>query len=171
MRLEAVTDNVFRCLETPLRLDPSVIPVLLDAAERSPLRRARICMHADDEAHVQEMLIVLLRDVYIRPHKHPGRPESFHVIEGSVGVTFYEDDGAVRDRMRLTAGSRMLPFYYRMDTAIFHAHVILSEYALFHECTSGPFRRDATVMASWAPGDQTPEAAAFVAASAAAFGG
>jgi hypothetical protein len=57
MRLEAVTDGVFECRETPLMLDASVIPVLLEAAERRAPRSARVCMHGDDEASSETPLL------------------------------------------------------------------------------------------------------------------
>ena len=142
MKLEACSDTVFRCRESPLLLDESAFAVLRRAAEQSPLRRARVCMHQDDDAVVHEMLIVLLRGVYIRPHKHPGKAESFHLIRGHAGVTFYDDSGATVEQFTLGPAAAGLPFYYRIDDAVFHSQVVLSDDVVFHESTAGPFRRE-----------------------------
>jgi cupin fold WbuC family metalloprotein len=162
MKLEACSDNVFRSRESPLLLDASAFPVLVRAAEQSPLRRARVCMHVDEDAAVQEMLIVLMRGVYIQPHKHLERPESFHVIRGSVGVAFYDDAGTTTRRVTLSAASERLPYYYRLEEAVFHSQVVLTDYVVFHECTCGPFRRTNTIVAPWSPAEHTPEAVQFV---------
>jgi cupin fold WbuC family metalloprotein len=162
MNLEPCGDTVFRCREHPLVLDASVLAVLRRAAAQSPLRRARVCMHQDDDAVVQEMLIVLLRGVYIRPHKHPKKPESFHLVHGQVGVAFYDDVGRIVKRITLESSSERLPFYYRIDDAVFHSHVVLTDEVVFHECTAGPFRREHTVMAPWSPAEHTAAADIFV---------
>jgi hypothetical protein len=44
-------------------------------------------------------------------------------------------------------------FYYRSDAQAYHTLIIRSDVLVFHETTQGPFRREDTVFATWAPED------------------
>src|SRR5579871_5272686 len=55
-------------------------------ARESPRKRSRLCAHRDPAETLHEMFVCLHRDTYIRPHKHPGKVESFHIIQGEVDV-------------------------------------------------------------------------------------
>ena len=59
------------------------------SAEESPLRRSRICLHSDNSDQVHEMVIAFCRDSYVQPHRHTGKSESFHIIEGRLQVVFF----------------------------------------------------------------------------------
>src|SRR5262245_15632112 len=61
-----------------------LIDVLRRAAAASPKRRARLCAHPGTEDLLHEMLIVLGRDSYVAPHRHIGKSESFHLIDGAL---------------------------------------------------------------------------------------
>ena len=50
---------------------------------------------------LHEMLIVHQRGAYVRPHKHPGKMESTHVVKGLVDVVLFDDDGSVRRTIRM----------------------------------------------------------------------
>ena len=55
--------------------------------------RVRLCTHQSVEDAVHEMLIVHIKGTYIRPHKHPNKSESFHIIEGNLDVVVFDDAG------------------------------------------------------------------------------
>lgn len=97
------------------------------------------------------MLIVHERGVYVPPHKHPGKTESTHIIEGLVDVVVFNDDGKIESVIRMGdyASGRM--FYYRMAVPLFHTLIIRSDVLVFHETTNGPFDRRDTIFAPWAP--------------------
>lgn len=136
---------------------------LKDRARRNPRLRSRLCTHPDPAADVHEMLIVHHRDVYVRPHRHVGRAESFHLIEGEALVVLFAPDGAIERVIAVGAGGER-PFYYRMPAAVTHSFVIESEWLVFHETTSGPFDPSATTFAAWAPdGNEPASAAAYLA--------
>ena len=54
----------------------------------APMRRSRICAHTSADDPVQERIIAMCRDSYIAPHRHVGKTESFHVIEGQADIYF-----------------------------------------------------------------------------------
>lgn len=116
-------------------------------------KRIRLCTHLNQADSLHEMLIVHERNTYVRPHKHPGKSESTHIIEGLVDVVLFDDEGQIERVISMGDYASGKTFYYRMATPIFHTLIIRSEVLVFHEITNGPFDRSATVFAPWAPED------------------
>ena len=151
MRLREGDGSVF-VMENPIsQVGAREIAVLKDTARRAPRRRARINVHSDDAHLLHEMIIAIACESYIRPHRHMGKSESFHLIEGAVDVVIFNEAGAILDVVSLTAGDRKSAFYYRMSHPYFHTLIIRSEMLIVHEVTNGPFRQTATDYAPFAP--------------------
>jgi cupin fold WbuC family metalloprotein len=131
---------------------------LQELALQAPLKRARYCLHHSVEDSVHEMIIALARDVYIRPHRHHYKCESFHVLEGSLEVVFFDDAGAVTGRIRLAANGVWGTRIYRMNKPLWHCVLVHSEIAVIHETTQGPFVQNDCDYAAWAPDGSDPEA-------------
>ena len=62
------------------------IATLKAAVKASPKGRARINAHPDGDDMLHEMIIAIDPSSYIRPHKHPGKSEAFHIVEGEVDI-------------------------------------------------------------------------------------
>ena len=94
------------------------------------------------------MIIVAHKDSYVRPHKHsPERSESYHVIEGELEVTVYDDKGRVQQLFWL---NEKVPFY-RLRGGFYHEPRPVSEWVIYHEVFTGPFDKDKDVIyADWA---------------------
>jgi cupin fold WbuC family metalloprotein len=120
-------------------------------ASGNPRLRSRLCAHPSPAADLHEMLIVHHRDVYVRPHMHVGKPESFHLLEGSVEIVMFNEDGTIRDVIDMAEYGSGKPFFYRSPERVFHTLLISSEWLVFHETTAGPFDPAKTVFADWAP--------------------
>lgn len=133
--------------------DRSDIDRFKQLSSKNPRRRIRLCAHGSPDDRLHEMLIVHERGTYVRPHKHPGKTESTHIIEGLVDVVVFDDDGRVEEVIRMGDYASGRVFYYRMATPVFHTLIIRSDVLVFHEITNGPFERKDTVFAPWAPGD------------------
>lgn len=153
--------NVFHNTEDIIAVGTEWLPRLRQAADQSPLRRARLCLHRDNQAAVHEMLIAFCRDSLVRPHRHFDKSESFFMLEGSVTVLVFDDGGCRISRTDLGPLGTGLPFMYRIDGPAWHALVPLSEYAVVHEVTKGPFRQDDGSFAPWAPAEG-PDLARFL---------
>ena len=124
---------------------------LKERASRNIRRRIRVCAHQNVNDPVHEMLIVMARGCYIRPHRHVGKSESFHIIEGAIDLVVFDDVGVVTEIVRLGDYSSGDPFYYRGQGDVYHTVRVRSEYAVFHESTNGPFRREDSPAAPWSP--------------------
>ena len=136
---------------------------LMGCALKNKRRRVRLCTHRSTEEPVHEMLIVHSQGTYIPPHKHMGRSVSFHVIEGRVDIILFDDDGNVTNMIRMGDFASELNFYYRLNCSFFYTLLIRSGTLLFFETVGGPFNRDDTIYASWAPMEgETSKIAEFI---------
>ena len=153
MRLKKKSNEVYVADEPIVALTQSEMDLLKQSSGVSPMKRSRICAHRQGSDLLHEMLIVLERDTYIRPHKHLAKSESFHIIEGAVDVIIFDDAGAVADVIELGEYRSGRSFYYRLADPLFHTLIIRSERVVFHETTNGPFRKEDTIFAPWSPED------------------
>lgn len=125
-------------------------------AARVPRRRARLCLHRSEVDRLHEMVIALDPSTYVRPHRHPGKSESFHVIEGTARVVVFDEAGGITDVIALGARRNRL---YRLDEARFHTVVIGRRTLVLHEITNGPFDRHGSQLAPFAPPEEDEAAA------------
>ena len=121
-------------------------------------KRARICLHKNVKDKLHEMIIVLSKQTYIRPHKHEKKVESLHVIQGSADVIFFNNNGKIVKKERL---SKKKNFFYRLSSAKFHTFKIRSKFFIFHEATEGPFIKNKTVFAKWSPKENDKKKAKY----------
>ena len=138
-------------MQTPIAdievVDFGRIEAMKRKAWAAPNRRDRICL-SEYRDGVQEMVIVLYQDSYIRPHRHPlNKSESYHVIEGELEVRIFNEDGSRNRTIKL---DKQTPLY-RMKNGWFHQPVSLTPVSVYHEALQGPFNKEIDVeYASWA---------------------
>lgn len=151
MKIMEETPGVFTSNDQIVAVARDLIETLKNAAYRSPQKRARFCAHPNNSSPIHEMLIALARDTYVCPHKHPGKSESFHVIDGQANVIIFEDNGVISRIIPLGDYNSGLSFFYRISSAYYHTLVVRSEFLIIHETTNGPFHKDDCQFAPWAP--------------------
>jgi cupin fold WbuC family metalloprotein len=156
VRYRKLNEEVWVAEGSVVQVRAADIRFLAQQAQVSSKKRARLCAHPGPQDRLHEMFIALDRQTYVRPHRHGGKSESFHVIEGELDVFLFDEDGTVREIVALGDYHSGKPFFYRLMEDVFHTPVIVTPYALFHETTNGPFDRKDTEMASWAPDEQDP---------------
>jgi len=155
-----INDEVLVTDEDITKVTSSDLEIVRQMALKSPLGRARLCAHMSGDDLLHEMLIALVKDNYIQPHKHPGKSESFHMIEGKLTIVIFDDHGKPVELINLSDPQNATEgefFFYRLSKPLFHSVIPRSEVALFHETTNGPFRREDTIFANWAPSDDDEE--------------
>ena len=113
--------------------------------------RIRLCTHLNQIDLLHEMIIVHEKNTYVRPHKHIGKSESTHIIEGIVDVVLFDEDGLIAQVIQMGDYASGKPFFYRMATPFYHTLIIRSDVLVFHETTNGPFDKKSTIFAPWAP--------------------
>lgn len=147
--------EVFRTTDEVVEIGSGWLGTLKQAAEQSPLRRARVCLHVENDSAVQEMILVLCQDVLFRPHRHLNKTESFHIIEGELDVIVFDPDGKPIRTLRMGPPGSGRTFCYRLNSSLYHALLPRTPFVVFHETTAGPFRKDDAQFADWAPEDPT----------------
>ena len=156
MALVQKSPDVFLAEGPISTIGSSELDTLKAALKASAKRRARINTHPDGEDTLHEMIIAIEPGSYIRPHKHPGKSEAFHIVEGEVDIVVFKDDGEIDQLVRLGAPGSGRSFYYRMSQPFFHTLIVRSDVLIVHEITNGPFRPEETIFADFAPDDSEP---------------
>lgn len=128
-----------------------LIKMLKGMAGDHPRQRSRVLLSNEDSG-VQEMVIVLKKGSYIRPHRHPKhKSESYHVIEGELEVRLFNEDGTEHRTIKLNAETPL----YRLQNGWYHQPVPVSDWVVYHETYQGKFKKEKDVeYGPWA----TPEA-------------
>ena len=158
MKFKKFNDEVFYSGDSIVKVGRDDIYQLKQFARQTPRKRCRLCTHKDIESSVHEMLIIHEKDIYVRPHKHLEKSESFHIIEGKADVVIFSEDGAVLDLIEMGNYRGAGVFYYRLSDPLFHTVIIKSEVVVFHETTNGPFRREDMIFAEWSPNEDEEDA-------------
>lgn len=163
MNLRKVNDEVFVALDPIVKVGGEELAFLKRQALANQRRRARICAHKSNDDAVHEMVIAISVDSYIHPHKHIGKSESFHIVEGEVDVVVFDDAGEIVEIIELGDASTERNFFYRLSESAFHTLLVRTNFLVVHEVTNGPFLREKTVLASFAPPEErTAEAKEYV---------
>jgi cupin fold WbuC family metalloprotein len=157
--LRELQSGVYLAADSVVQITKPEIESLIQSARNLTRGRARICAHRSNETPLHEMLIALSHETYIRPHLHPAKTESFHVIEGLCDIVLFEPDGAIRDVIQLGDYQSGLAFFYRLADPIYHTLLIRSPVFVIHETTNGPFVPGEALHAAWAPDESNPAAA------------
>lgn len=146
------TDDIITCVTQ------RDIETLKAKASCNKRKRVRLCSHRNINDAVHEMLIVHCRDIYVRPHKHIDKSESFHIIEGRLNVIIFDDLGKIYKVINMGEYLSGKCFYYRLSDNYFHTLIPQSEFVVFHETTSGPFQKKNTKFADWSPSEEDNDA-------------
>ncbi len=160
MRLKQQSKEVLLADEKIVRVGQSDIAALQTALAQSNRGRSRICAHRDASDALHEMLIVLSSASYIRPHKHSGKSESFHIIVGELDVVIFDDQGGIEDVVQMGCYASGRNFFYRLADPRFHSVLVRTATVIFHETTNGPFKREDTQFANWSPAEAELDAVA-----------
>ena len=154
MKATVVNPEVFYADGDIVSIAKGDLQFLHDAAERSPRRRARVCAHKDVDETLHEMVVVLKRDSYLIPEKHFVKVESYHIIEGTADVVIFDDAGQIVDVIPIGDASTARPYFFRVrHSDFYHSLIVRSDFLLYHESATGPFRKSDTLVAPWAPAE------------------
>lgn len=151
MRLKQISPEVAYSEESVPLVSREDLIGLVEKAKNSPKNRSRICVHKDENDKHQEMFIALAKGVYIRPHKHANKAESFAVLEGELDVVFFDESGKITNTVKMGDYASGEVFYYRVAEPVYHSLIVRSDYVIYKESTVGPFDRAQTTYAPWAP--------------------
>ena len=162
MNIRTISPEVYQAEGPVVRASAEQVRFLKERAASNPRGRARLCAHPGPEDPTHEMLVVLRADNWIRPHYHTRMVESFHCIEGEMLVLLFREDGSVLETIRMGDQRSGRDFYYRQTVPLYHTLIVLTDFVVFQEVTQGPFRRENTILAPWAPAEGTDELRGYI---------
>lgn len=146
-----INDEVYYACESNFSLSSENIKFLVNVAINSERKRARICIHKENESHLHEMFIAKLKDTFVRPHQNHNKCKSFEVLDGEMDLVIFDNNGVISDVIKLMSYGENECFFYRITDTCYHTVIIKSDYAIFKETITGPFKNSDTIYADWAP--------------------
>ena len=135
----------------------------IEFSRTSPRRRVIAPLHKQASDPLQRMLNAVQPDSYIPPHRHldPPKAEAWVLLRGSLAFFTFEDDGHVRDCVRVAAGGD--PFGVDLVPGIYHTFIALEPDTVIYEVKAGPYAAaDAKSFAPWAPSEGDSRAEAYM---------
>ena len=141
------------CRTLPVKVDGALLDELKQISAKESNANVRLCLHDSPEADFHDMIILERPGRYYRPHKHLSKGETWHVLDGRMGVFVFDDDGNTIEANTISAGE-----IYRLSLDTFHAVMPLGEYVIYHESKPGPFTGlTDSVYPDWAPDGGNPD--------------
>lgn len=150
-KYQKINDEVLYTKDQITILEGEDIKKIKELSSKNPRKRIRLCGHLSQENLLHEMIIIHQKDAYIRPHKHIGKSESIHIIEGEVDLIIYNETGDIQQVIKMGEYSSGKQFYCRMATSVYHTLIIRTDFLVFHETTNGPLNPVQTIFADWSP--------------------
>ena len=143
-------------MRSPVWLTKSGLLELSKQAAATPRRRLNRNLHEMDDP-VHRLLNAIEPGSWVRPHRHldPPRSETVVVVAGALGVVLFDEDGAVKEAVKLEAGGGT--FGVDLDAGAWHGLVALVPGTVFFETKPGPYVAPAPPdWAPWAPAEGEP---------------
>ena len=148
-----INDEVYVADGNPTIVTDDAIAFLKFVAEKNRRGRARLCAHPGNDDALHEMLIAHTGGAYVQPHKHRGKSESFHIVEGRLKIFLFGDDATWKQTIQMAKPGGGGSFFYRLHSETFHSVLPETDFVVFHEVTNGPFDIADRVDAEWAPAE------------------
>lgn len=147
-------------VELPKLRDDEIADYLRQANE-SPRRRVPKILHAPGDVF-NRVVNFMQRDTYMQPHLHPGpeKIEKIYLMRGRAAILLFDDRGTVTKVILL---DREGEDYAEVPAFTWHTYVMLTDHTITYETMMGEYDpKSWKNFASWAPQEQTPEAAPYL---------
>ncbi|WP_321476597.1 WbuC family cupin fold metalloprotein [uncultured Paludibaculum sp.] len=135
-------------------ISQDLIDSLRVRAAASPRLRINHNFHSSPQDNPHRFLNVMLRGTYVQPHRHrnPPKAESWILMEGTVRLFTFDDQGVVTDSWLLSSSGPLRG----IDVApgLWHTVCVVDDWAVVYEVKPGPW--DPTTdkeFAVWAPAE------------------
>jgi len=150
----------FFCKHDLAKIDEDSINSLKQLSEKNSNQNVRICLHDGPDSDFHDMVILQTPKIFYRPHKHPHKTETIHLIEGGLKIFIFNDSGDIADIGELSAGKGLI---YRITKGYYHCVFPITDLAIFHESINGPFMGEEEALSpDWAPMEDAPDFHKFV---------
>jgi len=108
----------------------------------------RLSLHSSPSEDLHNMIIFLLKNSNFNIHKHLKKTETYHIMEGSMFIIFFDEFGNITSKIKLSKNDNLL---CRVPRNQYHTTIVTSDYSIFHESRKGPFNiKGDSIVPSWA---------------------
>ena len=145
-------------------IDNALLDEVCAEAAANPRRRKNRNFHPADDHPAHRLLNAMQPDSYIPPHRHldPNKDETFVVLRGLLGVVVFDDAGQIVQTAKVGAGGTAIGV--DIPQGAWHTAVALEADTVFLEAKAGPYLPFIEAeRAPWAPAENSPEAAPYLA--------
>lgn len=145
-------------------ISDELLDSVIQEAKESPRKRKNFNFHPTDESRCNRLLNALEPGTYIRPHRHldQEKEELMVLLRGRMGMIYFDDAGTIAETALLSAGGPVSGI--DIPSGQYHSLVCLESGTVFLEAKAGPYRPLAPEeTALWAPAEQDPAAASYLA--------
>ena len=142
-----INDNVLLSTNQIPTISKNDCIILRDMADKSLLKRARICLHSSNTDQLQDMLIYLGPECDIDISYHINKDESLVVMQGNGSYNFYDNEGNVCATVNLQNFESMTDetaCFARINRFVPHKILPGEDGIMIYETTSGPFDKNDT---------------------------
>ena len=125
---------------------------LTQIASKNERMRFHQNIHESVSDPCQRLFISMLPRSYVIPHRHtqPAKSETFIILQGCVGLIFFDDDGGIRNSTKLGTDCDLQ--ICDIPPGVWHTAISFQVGTVFLETKPGPFDPISPVdVASWAP--------------------
>lgn len=137
----------FFTAQCPAVIGEELYQEMRELNRHSPQRNIRVCLHSGADARHHDMIILQPKHAYIRPHHHPDKSETIHIIEGELGIIRFGAQGDIIGSQRLIRSEIL-----RIEDSGFYFLLPLSQATIYHESKPGPWDPTTdSVYPDWAP--------------------
>ena len=131
----------------PVFVDRAIYDELKQISISRGNKNVRLCLHSAPEDNQHDMIILERKGTLYRPHRHPGKAETFHVVEGRMAVFNFDAKGEPAEVGVVHPGE-----IYRLDLKHYHTVMPLDDFVIYHEAKVGPFLGDDDfIFPPWGP--------------------
>ena len=107
----------------------------------------RICLHPSYNDPLQDMVLIQHSKNFYPPHKHANRYDTYHILEGSLGIVIFSNDGKITQGHKLSKNT-----LYKTPKNKYHLTLPITSKVIYHEYRSGRFdRKTNCIFPNWAP--------------------
>ena len=145
-------------------LDRRLLGEVVKSALDSPRLRKNYNFHVADNDASHRLLNAMEPDSYIQPHCHAdvSKDETIIVLQGRLGVVFFDANGSVTLHALLEPGGEAVGV--NIPHGVFHTLLALAPGSVFFESKAGPYAvLTSAEKGAWAPAENDSQAKHYLA--------
>jgi cupin fold WbuC family metalloprotein len=135
----------------PVKFPVNVIDADLELLHRTSCelggKNGRLCLHESESSKVHQMIVLEHSRYFYSPHYHEDDAECFMLMDGSLGLLTFSDDGKLDSAQLLVKHE-----FCKVGRGVVHAVFPASNYCIYYESKGGPFiPSQSSLIPNWAP--------------------